>query len=86
MGLRDRLNLSRNVQTVDLPATQPGTPVTDLFAAVYGTPDPSKLRRATTITVHHGADVDAHLRQPLTDAQREGVRAQARVEGIDLDG
>lgn len=86
MGLRDKLNTTRNVQAVDFPTpAAPGRVVTNLFEAVYGKPDPAKLRQATTVTVHQGADLDARLRQPLSAAQREGVRAAARVEGIELD-
>lgn len=87
MGLRDKLNTTRNVQTVDIPTSATsGRMVSNLFESEYGKPDPAKLRQATTITFHQGADVDAHLRQPLSDAQREGFRAQAHVGGLDLDG
>lgn len=82
MGLRDKLR-TRSVERADLPAPAPtaGEGLT-LWEAVYGRPDPSKLRRASTYTFLEGAEAEAALAKPLTDSQRDGVRAQAQAEGL----
>lgn len=84
MGVLSKLNKHRNVEQV-APAVAASARFTDnLFHAVYGKPDPSKLRNERDgIRVLTGAEAEAHLARPLTPAQQEGVRAQARVAGVE---
>lgn len=83
MGLRDKLK-SRAVERVEVPS--PASPTDDgwtPFERAYGRPDPARLRQATTYTFLTGAEAEAALAKPLTEAQIEGVRVQARTAGLD---
>jgi len=84
MGLRDRLK-TRAVERADVrgavPATADGQPT--LFELAYGVPDQARLKQASTFTYLEGAEAEAALAKPLTDAQREGIRAQAQAAGLE---
>lgn len=82
MGLRDKLK-SRAVERVEVPT--PAAPASDdwtPFERAYGRPDPSRLKQASSYTFLEGAEAEAALAKPLTDAQREGVRVAAQAEGL----
>lgn len=79
MGILDRLRSRREVE-VETPtsAAHPVAPVTDLFVAVYGHPDPDAPVRKDGVTFLHGDAAERHLAR-LTPEQAAGYSAEAEL-------